>query len=1180
MRGFKSFAEPVTIEFDEGITCIVGPNGSGKSNISDAVRWVLGEQSPKMLRGGKMEEVIFSGTESRKSRGMAEVTLVIDNSGGMLPIDYNEVAITRRMYRSGESEYAINNNQCRLRDIRELIMDTGIGVDGYSLIGQGKIADIVSNKTESRREIFEEVAGIVMYRTRKEETERKLRSTTDNLDRINDIVWEIEGRIGRLKKDSEKAVEYLKLKERYKELEINIILKNIESADLKNEYLRDDIIQLEENIAEKKELAKTTDEELAENRDRSEELTKLNNEARDRLMASTEEISRLTGEKQLTEERLDAIEKDSQRLAEELASIKEKSDREERNAGEIREKKREIDRVALKLEQELNDMMRDHKRIASEMTSISEVIADKRNELFKVHGAVSSKKEEAAGLESLKETLRSRRHDIKSEKDQKEGNNKDTLDNLNRARTEYEDMTKQFEALKEEIKELSAFHEKDIKNAKVISNNIEKSKVEVGIMTARKKTIEEMEANYEGYSRAVKFVMKEDIDGIEGTVAELITVRRGYETAVETALGGHLQNIICRDDESAKRAIARLKESKEGRLTFLPISSIRAHPIKDKTLESAKGFNGYASEYADHDEKYANVMDFLLGRFAVTDNMDSAVKFAKKSPFGLKYVTIEGELINAGGAITGGRYKNSTANLLKRRAEITALEKKLESAEKEIKKAEEQVSEINAEILSIKKKMTGHEERLHRFEMDIVIRENSIKAMENSVLEFKTSSETWQRELSDIEKELRVSDGMIGKLKEDIENGENSLKAIEQELEERQNTYSEKKAYLDEANEMITGARVDKIAAQTEKQNADRLAERVESALFELVEERKTKEAALAAIEVEKESLIADGTGVEDKVREKQAAKADIEKYIRVLSDERARVTQAVDKMTRLADSVNTELASLQDSKYEVEIKKARQETHIDNLKNKLWENFEVSFAQAQSIKNQDFVMTPAVKESRSIVERMRELGDVNVGAIKEYESISERYRFLTEQRDDIIKSMDSLNNIIVDMDRTIKAKFRESFDMVVINFEKVFKDLFGGGHAQLLLQDESDPLTSTIDIVAQPPGKALKNINLLSGGEKAMTAIALMFAVLKTKPTPFCILDEVEAALDDANIDRFGTYLKSSFKDIQFALVTHKKATMEYADALYGVTMPEQGVSKVLSLKMEDIQKREVSPD
>lgn len=1170
MHGFKSFAEPVTIEFHRGITCVVGPNGSGKSNISDAIRWVLGEQSPKMLRGGKMEEVIFSGTANRKSRGMAEVTLVIDNEEGILPIDYNEVAITRRMFRSGESEYSINNNQCRLRDIRELIMDTGIGVDGYSLIGQGKISDIVSNKTESRREIFEEAAGIVMYRTKKAESERKLSSTSANLERVNDIIGEIEGRIDHLREDSIKAKEYLELRDQNKELEINITLKNIESLELKNEYIKDDIAELKHKLDENRDSRETVAQQLADNKQKSEHLELLITEGREKLVQSIEEINLLVNQGQIAGERLSTIESNTARLTDEIGILEEKLEKETEHSVELYQTKAQADRELEQVNRELQEKIGIHAALTDERSQASSLADQYKDEIFRAHSAVSSQKAEISSLENLRETLERRRIQIQAEKSSGEDSNRDTLDALNKLRTDKAELEEEQSQVLQELEQRKERLGHSLSQEQQLTRALEDLRISIGQLSARKKTIEEMESNYEGYHYAVKFIMRSATAGILGTVAELISVPKGFETAIETALGAGMQNIVCENDQSAQQAITKLKEHKAGRLTFLPLSSIRgSRGNYDRRLEQEAGFQGFGTDCIQFDRRYQTVMEYLLGRVVIVDTMDNAVKLSKKAA-GLRFVTLEGEIINAGGAVTGGRYKNKTANLLERKAEVTELAKQLETAGEEKSRGIERLSTLRKEIECSRNQIAELEQAARTLEMEIFSRENELAVTESALNDFKANSGKWEKELENIRSEQESSQKMIRQLEEKIRAEEKTMAEKERLAEEQLRLADQKKEQISNISEAITAARIKAGACESKKAGADDMARRVKASIAELEREKQQKEQQIAALTAEEGSLRCGHTDLEADVKEKKEAQEHLEQYLEELSQERKEAASGVDQLSLEKEELDRRVSALQDQKYELEIKEAKNETQLDSYKEKLWEDFEVSYIQAMEFKKQDFIMSAAVKENRQIKNRIKELGEVNVGAIAEYETVSERYEFLTGQRADILEAMDSLNGIIEDMDRTIKARFKESFDQVVVNFEKVFADLFGGGHAELRLDDENNPLESGIDIIAQPPGKKLQNINLLSGGEKTMTAIALMFAVLKTKPTPFCILDEVEAALDDANIERFARYLKS-FEDIQFTLVTHQKATMEHADVLYGVTMPEQGISKVLSLNMGD---------
>ncbi len=1171
MHGFKSFAEPVVIEFHEGVTCIVGPNGSGKSNISDAIRWVLGEQSPKMLRGGKMEEVIFSGTASRKSRGMAEVTLVIDNSTGILPIDYNEVAITRRMYRSGESEYLINNSHCRLRDIRELIMDTGIGVDGYSIIGQGKIADIVSSKPESRREIFEEAAGVVMYKSKKAESERKLAGANANLERVNDIIGEIEGRIDGLKEDSAKAKEYLELKDRYRELEINITLKNVEKLDSSNNTLREDAGQLTENIEKFTIKKKEMDEKLTAGRARNESLEQLGSDARDKLLLKVEEINRLTSKSQLDSEKVAGFDRDYARISEEISQLEEKLSREAENAEKLEANKGAVFAELNEEKDKLSEKVETYNLITEESLKLSEIIEDAKNMMYTLHSEASAKRSEAKSMESYKESLVRRKEQILSEGAELEESNKVHKEAVEKTEALHKANLVLMEKSEIELEVARAERISCSENIKKLNTQAEDIRIRGSQITARKKTIEEMENNYEGYNGAVRFIMKSNIKGIDGVLAELMKVPAGLEIAVETALGGAMQNIVCERDSNAKEAINLLKTNKAGRLTFLPVESIKSSPASiSRAISGAPGFRGLASDLIEYDDKYREIFRYLLGRVAIVDSMDRAVALSKAAGSGLRFVTLDGEIINASGAITGGKYKNATANLLARRSEIEKLTEEAEALKKEYRSIEEKLSLEKNKAEELAEKIDTMETRRRDLEIEAADLSAKLRMLENSGRDAEENTAKKERELAAIEQDYANA----VKLSEDAfhhaRDTEAEIIRLNEEINTRLEEYEKIKEKVNFATEEITSARIAKTDRENKYDAICQLLDRVQESIDDFTMQIDERKDMLEVLEQEKNKLIFNSEDVGDAVKALAEEKSRLEDYIARIAEEKSALVEELNALNAEYYSVSDSLNAYQDQKYQQEIKLAKNETQLDTIKEKLWDEFEISFAQALEFKKDDFSLAPAVKESREIRNRMRELGDINVGAIREYEQVSERYGFLTEQRADIIKAMDELKAIIDDMEKTIKTKFKENFDQVVVNFEDIFKELFGGGHAELRLDDDNNPLEAGIEIIAQPPGKKLQNINLMSGGEKTMTAIALMFAVLKTKPTPFCILDEVEAALDDVNIDRFAGYLRK-FHDIQFAIVTHQKATMEHADVLYGVTMPEQGISKVLSLRLGD---------
>lgn len=1171
MHGFKSFAEPVVIEFHEGVTCIVGPNGSGKSNISDAIRWVLGEQSPKMLRGGKMEEVIFAGTASRKSRGMAEVTLVIDNSTGILPIDYSEVAITRRMYRSGESEYLINNNRCRLRDIRELIMDTGIGVDGYSIIGQGKIADIVSNKPESRREIFEEAAGIVMYKSKKSDAERRLQNTNANLERVNDIVGEIEGRIDGLREDSSKAQEYLALREKYKELEINITLRNVERIELATEALRNDVRLIAGEIEQLTERKGQLGAALSEIREQNDNLEQLGNEAHERLVAKINELNDLANKSELSKERLITIDRDFDRLNSEINALDEKLMRELSNLNGLEENKAVLKRQCDEEELSLRERIDKHGKATADAAELSDKIDAAKEQIIELQSKASSKRSEAGSLESYRISLEKRREQLladgeafeqslahyESEKRNAEDNRSKAYDRLQQIEKTVADKRSALAGLQDELRALSKEGE-DIR-------------IRTGQANSRKKTIEEMENNYEGYNSAVRFVMKSDFRGIRGVASELMRVPSGYEVAVETAMGAAMQNIVCETAKDAKYAITELKKSKAGRLTFLPMESIRGAEISlPASVKQSKGFIGIASELISYASEYTSIFTYLLGRVAVVDNMDTAVSLSKAAGGGLRFVTLDGEIINAAGAITGGRYKNTTANLLARKGEIVKLAAQLDELKESYRKNRTSLSEKTDEAEQLRDEITECEKNQRSLEAEALRADAELRTLQEGYRSVRESEAKKERDLennkNDFERLLKNKEQLI----RDAEEAESRIQQLNAEVTDKLEAFENIRAAVTTVGNEVTEARIAQTKAAEKYAAVCDMINRVLLSKKEIEADVAAKKAETEALQREKSSLMFGNDDAEEAYNSGLQEKEELENYITELSARKSELSEKLGNRTEELTAIGDKLNESQDRKYQLEIKLAKNETQLDTFKEKLWDEFEISYIQAIEFRKENFVLSAAVKESREIKNRIRELGDVNVGAIKEYEQISERYEFLTEQRSDILNAMQELQAIIADMDKTIKLRFNENFNQVVENFEDIFKELFGGGHAELTLEDADNPLESGIEIIAQPPGKKLQNINLMSGGEKTMTAIALMFAVLKTKPTPFCILDEVEAALDDSNIDRFARYLRN-FSDIQFAIVTHQKATMEHADVLYGVTMPEQGISKVLSLRLGD---------
>lgn len=1171
IQGFKSFADPVTIDLNDGITCIVGPNGSGKSNISDALRWVLGEQSPKQLRGGKMDDVIFAGTATRKPKGMAEVTLVIDNTSGTLPIEYNEVAVTRRMYRSGESEYLVNGNQCRMKDIKELFMDTGIGVDGYSIIGQGKIADIVSTKPENRREIFEEAAGVVLYKSRKSDAERKLQSASDNLERVKDIITEIEGRIGGLREESEKATEYIGLRDRHKHLEVNIVLHNIEGLERTMESAEQDLKDMENRYSEAMQANSELENLIEDQRRRESELSDLSDDSNKELLDKIEELHIITNRGQINTERLQTIDKDLERLNDVISDTETKLSSEKANFTELEKNETANNSELEETNSRLHNavfMLNEHTTKAS---AVREEIEHSKERIIDLNNDVVSKNAEINTLNNYKKTLEDRKEQIREEYEGHDENDAKNREQLVKIAADYDAGQTRLDESKKKIDEIAENIISVNNSIAQTSSKIEETTIKYNRAFARKNTIEEMENNYEGYNNAVRALMQKGFDGIVGTVSDLITVPDGFELAVETALGGALQNIICDNDSTAKKAIGWLKAAKAGRATFLPVASVKSYSHDpDRSVTEAAGFLGIASDKVGCDREYEEILEYLLGRVILADDMDNAVRISKMKLNGFRIVTLDGEVINSSGAITGGKYRNKSANILERKKEIEDLSETVDKYKSEIERLKAQREEDGVRIHGLKEERATLYQTVQQTEIECGVLKSDKEHAESLVEETRNAVGRFNSEIETIESDISKAESMIDKYRVDIESAKTESADIENKVEDLLTDADKYREIVEKDNEEIVRHKVLVSEQETKILGLNELIERVRDTVTEL--ETTMEDAVDERDDLKKQRSLLTDTGNEsgEKAQELEKQKTELEERIAGFVSESDTLKVEHEKALKSQKESAASLEKMRDEKYKLDIKATRSETILSTQKDKLWDEFEMSYAEALDIKDDSFAITAGNKEAKEVRLRMAELGDVNISSIEEYKNVSKRYEFMTAQEADISKAMDELKGIISNMDRTIKAKFKENFDKVVIYFEQTFKELFGGGTAELRLEDENDPLESGIEIIAQPPGKKLKNINLMSGGEKTLTAIALMFAVLKAKPTPFCILDEVEAALDEANIERVSSYLKN-FKEIQFTLITHQKATMEHADVLYGVTMPEQGISRMLSLKLGD---------
>ena len=1171
LQGFKSFADPVTIDLNDGITCIVGPNGSGKSNISDALRWVLGEQSPKSLRGGKMDDVIFAGTATRKPKGMAEVSLVIDNSLFILPLEYSEVQVTRRMYRSGESEYLINGNQCRLKDIKELFMDTGIGVDGYSIIGQGKIQEIVSTKPENRREIFEEAAGVVLYKSRKAEAERKLSAASDNFERVKDIISEIEGRIETLKDESERASEYIVLRDRYKYVGVNIIIHNIDGLIRAVENSRNELIDMEEKIRAMDKKSSELDLQIERIRDKSSELDQSYEDANTELLNKIEELNTITSRGQVNEEKIQGIERELSRLESVIEETKNKLEIENNNFAELESNEKSYRAEKEQAQAALQDAETDFNESKRKLEAINSEIDTSKDDIISLSNKNITRKADISTLENYVTTLNERKEKLSEEYNGKDEIDAENTRQLKQLEEQYRETESRQSSVDSHINEIIASVKSLEEQTSDSAKQIEDLSNRYNRTLARKNTIEEMESNYEGYNNAVRLLMKQHTSGIIGTVSDLIKVPSGYEVATETALGSAMQNIICDDDSSAKSAVRWLKENKAGRATFLPLSSIRYNKhYPEREIENVPGYLGVASEIVKTEDKYHGILEYLLGRVIFTSNMDDAVKISKMTSRGYRIVTTDGEVINASGAITGGRFKNKSANILERKNEIKELSDASEKYKNQIAALREEITSANTKISELKESRGKAYDELQQIEVDKGVIGSELERIKKLTDDAGAHKDQYASELETLDGDIDRATEMVVKHKNEIADAEVQITRLNEHIEELMGEAEKYDARVNKLREITLENKLQLSEQDARILGLNELIERVRDYITDLENEMEESTEAYKELKEKHHMLTSSDAESSEKIAQLTELKQGLEDRIKVLGESIDENKAAYEEAIRDQKKLAHELNELQDDKYKLEVKSAKSETLLDTQKDKLWDEFEVSFAEAQDLRDDDFGITAGNKESKEIKLRMAELGDINISSIEEYKSVSKRYEFMTAQESDISTAMKELRSIITNMERNIRNKFKENFDKVVINFEHSFRELFGGGHAELRLEDESDPLSSGIEIIAQPPGKKLKNINLMSGGEKTLTAIALMFAVIKAKPTPFCILDEVEAALDEANIERFSNYLKR-FEDVQFALITHHKATMEHADVLYGVTMPEQGISRVLSLKFED---------
>ena len=1172
IQGFKSFANKILFEFHNGITGIVGPNGSGKSNVADAVRWVLGEQRVRQLRGGTMQDVIFSGTEIRKPQGFAYVAITLDNSDHKLPIAYDQVTVSRRLYRSGESEYKINGSACRLKDINELFYDTGIGKEGYSIIGQGQIDKILSGRPEERRELFDEAAGIVKFKKRKLIAQRKLDDEEQNLVRVKDILSELEKQVGPLKLQSEAAKEYLKLKEELKSRDANLFL-------LEHKALQLQLSELDQKTSIVKgdwENASSQSEQLKKDFDRLEE----ENSASEEKIASTrEEHSKsillkesIEGQIAVLREQIRSEQLNEENRKERISSIDQELLGKEEQKQEYEKQREETKKQVAQAEQALTQAGQTLSETEQEMARLS-----KESEAAKA--AIISALNEKAGLaaksqryETMLEQVDVRRSEVTQKLLRFKSDESVQEEELKKEEKRLEQIQEELDRLTE-LEEETAFRltaaEED---GAALAARLSRSQQDYHISHSKLESLKNLAERYEGYGNSIRRVMeqKSRIPGIHGVVADLISTSKKYETAIETALGGSIQNIVTDREETAKELIEYLKKNRYGRATFLPLTGISARG--GFTQESAlrePGILGLASDLVEVKDEYRTLIQYLLGRVVVADTIDHAIALARKFRHTLRIVTLEGELLSAGGSMTGGSFKNSS-NLLGRQRELSELQASCRKALQDVEETQKAIADNSR----LKAQCTGEAARLRETKQEIVLRKNTAQMNMERLLgkkqEIAESSADLVMENRELEfqlKEIRENRARLSREEEQLEQLQKEQEARSEQLSRKLSDAQQQK---EETAKLLSGAQ---LTAAGIRQQDRFIAENVSRILKE--------ESSLK----EERQRILDGSGESEAVISEKLAKIEqlgrqileetskaqrLEEALAQNSEEKERLAEKQKSFFRKREELSEEIGRLDKELYRLESQKERLTERMSDQISYMWEEYELTYSGAQALKDEAPGTIPEIRRAiEELKGNIKGLGNVNVNAIEDYREISERYEFLKSQNDDLAAAREALLKIIEELDTGMRLQFEEKFAQIRQEFDKVFKELFGGGHGALILQEDEDILEAGIQIISQPPGKKLQNMMQLSGGEKALTAIALLFAIQNLKPSPFCLLDEIEAALDDSNVDRFAKYLHKLTKNTQFIVITHRRGTMVSSDRLYGITMQEKGVSTLVSVNL-----------
>jgi len=1172
VHGFKSFANKILFEFHNGITGIVGPNGSGKSNVADAVRWVLGEQSARQLRGVSMQDVIFSGTENRKPLSYAYVAITMDNADHTLPIEFEEVTIARRVYRSGESEYLINGSPCRLKDVTELFYDTGIGKEGYSIIGQGQIDRILSGKPEERRELFDEAAGIVKFKRRKATAQKKLADERDNLVRVKDILAELERQVGPLEKQAETAKKYLNIREELKSADVNRFLLEVEEIDGKLSDLDEKYGTAAKDLAETEEKEASLKKEFEEIEQAIASLDAELEKTQNGMSEAGLMKEKLEGQINLLHEQIRMTETSDEHFTGRLDAIK----------AEIAEKekqKNEYDKAKTNLEKELSDMVEKRKsaednlnNIRHEINRCNEGIEKGKNEIIELLSRRTEIKGRLERAETMLEQVNIRKAELNRTLLQRKSEETDLKSVLQKHEERMAEVTEKIRELEETRKEQEDRQASFEKKEKEENDRLSDAYEHFHQNQSRLESLRNIAERYEGYGNSTKRVMekKGEEKGIHGVVADLVKVEKKYETAIETALGGNIQNVVTEDEETAKRLIAYLKENRYGRVTFLPLTSVKGKDQeKNRGFLSEPGAIGFANELVKADRIYDDVLQYLLGRVIVVDHVDHAVALAKKSGYGLHIVTLEGEYLAPGGSIAGGSFKNSS-NLLGRKREIDTLTKAVKDGEEEIKAIKERREEIRVALSLLAEDQQETKQKLQ----EAYLAENTERiSMEKAKEQWEESEKRFsllRKDSAEIDVQVKNIHTEKQEIEEALAASDEREKAVRADGTRLQKTLDEKIYLEDGAQRTLTELQMEEASLSQKETFSEENRERVEKELTDL--------------KAETERLV---TQREESLKDVEKKKTDIEeikKTIQSANDSFGEMETQLKELRKKKEERQTEYKGFFDRREEISKTKNGLDKEIFRLNaqreklteqkeyqiNYMWNEYELTYHNAESLKDPERTDLSLLKrQSAKLREELRQMGSVNVNAIEEFQEVNKRYVFLKGQHDDLIESEKTLLSVIEDLDNGMREQFSTQFKAICTEFNKAFRELFGGGKGELVLTEGEDLLESGIQISAQPPGKKLQSMQLLSGGEKALTAIALLFAIQNLKPSPFCLLDEIEAALDDSNVGRFANYLHKLTKNTQFIVITHRRGTMAAADRLYGITMQEKGISTLVSVNL-----------